>query len=127
MIKPPLLTKAQLNELEQYSWPGNVRELQNVIERATILAAHGEFTLNLGRSGRQVPAPGPVEFVPLNLAISLSDLKSNEKELVAAALKETRGKIYGANGAAAMLGLKPTTLASKLARLGLKRKEFMHG
>ena len=127
MIKPPLLTKAQLKELEQYAWPGNVRELQNVIERATILAAHGAFTLNLGRSGRQVPAPGAVESVPLNPAISLSDLKSNEKELVAAALKETRGKIYGANGAAAMLGLKPTTLASKLVRLGLKREEFMHG
>jgi DNA-binding NtrC family response regulator len=60
-------------------------------------------------------------------AISLSELKSNEKELVAAALKETRGKIYGANGAAALLGLKPTTLASKLVRLGLKREAFLHG
>ena len=47
--------------------------------------------------------------------------------MVTAALKEARGKIYGANGAAALLGLKPTTLASKLARLGLKREEFMHG
>ena len=55
MIKPPLLTKAQLKELEQDAWPGNVRELQNVIERATILAAHGAFTLNLGRSGRICP------------------------------------------------------------------------
>lgn len=45
MIKTPQLTKAQLNEVERYDWPGNVRELQNVIERATILAAHGAFTL----------------------------------------------------------------------------------
>ena len=44
-----------------------------------------------------------------------------------AAMREARGKIYGSNGAAALLGLKPTTLASKLARLGLKREEFIHG
>ena len=104
-----------------------MRELQSVLERATILAPHGAFALNLGSSGRRIPAPGPIELVPRRPAISIPELKSNEKELVAAALKETRGKIYGANGAAAILGPKPTTLASKLARLGLKRKEFMHG
>ena len=90
-------------------------------------ATRGWHVLDLGPSGRRVPAPGPVEFVPLKPALSLSELKSNEKELVAAALKETRGIIYGANGAAAMLGLKSTTLASKLVRLGLKREECMHG
>jgi transcriptional regulator with GAF, ATPase, and Fis domain len=79
------------------------------------------------QAGRSFWQAQPVEFVPCKPAISLSELKSNEKELVAAALRETRGKIYGANGAAAILGLKPTTLASKLVRLGLKRDEFIHG
>jgi len=79
------------------------------------------------RAAGESRRPGPIELVPRRPAISIPELKSNEKELLAAALKETRGKIYGANGAAAILGLKPTTLASKLVRLGLKRKEFMHG
>ncbi|MBI1791393.1 MAG: sigma 54-interacting transcriptional regulator [Acidobacteria bacterium] len=120
-IRTPSFTQAQIKELEQYEWPGNVRELQNVIERAAILAAHGAFTLHLDPRQRRVhsarPAAGPF----------LTGLKDQEKELVVAALKQARGKIYGANGAAALLGLKPTTLASKLARLGLRREDFMHG
>jgi transcriptional regulator with GAF, ATPase, and Fis domain len=127
-IKVPLLTKTQLQEIERYAWPGNVRELQNVVERATILAAHGTFTLHLDQSGTPAQAARPIAgFAGLKRAGALMDLRSQEKELVAAALKEARGKIYGANGAAALLGLKPTTLASKLVRLGLKREEFMHG
>jgi transcriptional regulator with GAF, ATPase, and Fis domain len=57
----------------------------------------------------------------------LEELKIREREMVVGALKEARGKIYGTNGAAALLGLKPTTLASKLVRLGLRREDFIHG
>jgi transcriptional regulator with GAF, ATPase, and Fis domain len=122
------LTRAQLKELEHYDWPGNVRELQNVIERATILAAHGGFALNLDRAGRRSPGPRPIaNIAPVQSPGVLAELKGREVEIVVAALKEARGKIYGTNGAAALLGLKPTTLASKLARLGLKREDFIHG
>jgi transcriptional regulator with GAF, ATPase, and Fis domain len=128
MIKAPVMTRAQLKELEQYDWPGNVRELQNVIERATILAAHGGFALNLDRTGRRSSGPRPVaEVAPVRSPGVLAELKGREREMVVAVLKEARGKIYGTNGAAALLGLKPTTLASKLARLDLKREDFIHG
>lgn len=127
-IKAPLMSAAQMKQLQQYDWPGNVRELQNVIERATILAPHGGFTLNLDRSGR--PSPGTragSNSAPVRSPATLPELKGKEREMVVAALKEARGKIYGANGAAALLGLKPTTLTSKLIRLGLQREDFMHG
>lgn len=127
MIKIPLLAKAQRKELEAYPWPGNVRELQNVIERAAILAAHGAFALNLDQRARPAPALQPSPEIAPKSPGGLAELKNQELEMVTAALKEARGKIYGANGAAAMLGLKPTTLASKLARLGLKRDGFLHG
>jgi PAS domain S-box-containing protein len=103
----PPLTQAQRDELYRYDWPGNVRELQNVIERATILAPHGGFTLNLDAAPRQVV--------------------KREEQAIADALKHARGKIYGRNGAAALLGIKPTTLASKIARLGLDRRDFLNG
>jgi len=106
-IPVPVLTQAQRDELFRYDWPGNVRELQNVIERATILAPHGGFTLNL----ESTPRPKI----------------DHEEQAIADALRQARGKIYGANGAAALLGLKPTTLASKVARLGLDRRDFLHG
>jgi transcriptional regulator with GAF, ATPase, and Fis domain len=53
--------------------------------------------------------------------------EGGETDLIRAALKQARGKIYGDNGAAALLGIRPTTLSSKLARLGLRREDFAHG
>jgi DNA-binding NtrC family response regulator len=127
-IKTPSLASAQRRELEQYRWPGNIRELQNVIERSTILAAHGPFMLNLDRGTRRTSearthADPPAQF-PLQ---SLPRLKESETDLIRAALKQARGKIYGDNGAAALLGIRPTTLSSKLARLGVRREDFAHG
>ncbi len=114
-IEPPTLSRAQMKALEEYAWPGNVRELQNVIERAAILAAHGSFELHLDNAQ---PAPA---------GHAVDALKQSEREMIEAALREARGKIYGGNGAAALLGMKPTTLASKLARLGLNRDDFLNG
>jgi transcriptional regulator with GAF, ATPase, and Fis domain len=113
----PSLTRAQRDELYRYDWPGNVRELENVIERASILAAHGEFAVHLD-SGSRRPAAPPGR---------LRQVKNRETEAIVEALKEARGKIYGSNGAAALLGIKPTTLASKMARAGLRREDFLNG
>jgi DNA-binding NtrC family response regulator len=113
-IATPTLAPADILEIERYPWPGNVRELQNVIERAAILAAHGRFSLlHLAANQRSISVPAPTH--------------DPEKEAVVSALRTARGKIYGPNGAAALLGIKPTTLASKLVRLRLKREEFLHG
>jgi formate hydrogenlyase transcriptional activator len=122
----PRLTNANVRELEGYDWPGNVRELQNVIERAIILSRNGRLQFELGpgavRLGTHAPAPGPQP--PADGDLSLEDLKSREKEVTQRALQQAQGKIYGASGAAALLGLKPTTLASRLKRYGLQRADF---
>ncbi len=119
-IPTPSLSREQLAELERYPWPGNVRELENVIERAAILAAHGALALNLESRGTLAPPPAAAPA-------ALSGLKDRERDLIVAALRQARGKIYGRNGAAALLDLKPTTLSSRLARLGLRREDFLHG
>jgi formate hydrogenlyase transcriptional activator len=96
----------------QYHWPGNVRELENLVERSVIVS------------------PGPVLLMdPLLEADALSrdlaplpTLKDTVKAQLVQALRLTRGKIYGKDGAAALLGLKPSTLQMRLRKLGLNRK-----
>jgi len=119
-VNPPRLTTAQLKELQSYDWPGNVRELQNVIERAAIRSRDGHLDLGLGpgaprgRSQRNEVEPG---IAPA----SLGEIKEHERKLIIDALTKTRGKIYGTDGAAALLGMKPTTLSSRVHRMGLKK------
>jgi transcriptional regulator with GAF, ATPase, and Fis domain len=114
-----------MKELQAYDWPGNVRELQNVIERAVIRARDGELDLALRpaqaagvRHPRRADSPGLLATAP---PASLHDLKQQERAFIAEALARTRGKIYGPDGAAALLGVKPTTLSSKVHRMGLKK------
>jgi PAS domain S-box-containing protein len=115
----PALKPPQIRELEAYDWPGNVRELQNVIERAVIRARDGHLEFGLRPAP---PAASPLrnrETTPPSTP-SLQEIKKQEKTLILDALAKTRGKIYGPDGAARLLGLKPTTLSSKVHRMGLK-------
>jgi transcriptional regulator with GAF, ATPase, and Fis domain len=118
------LTKLHLQELQSYDWPGNVRELQNVIERAVILAKGGKLQFDLPHRilrekpvNLAVPAPG----ADGEQELSLDELPAREREILAAALRRTNWKIYGADGAAALLRIKPTTLVSKMKRLNLQK------
>jgi len=114
-IEPPSVTRTVLSKLDAHSWPGNVRELMNVLETALILG--GRCALELPeefarRSTRKLDAtPGP-------------RFERAVREAIEDALRATRGKIYGASGAAARLGLKPGTLQSKMRKLGIHRAEF---
>jgi PAS domain S-box-containing protein len=118
----PRLTSAQEKELQAYDWPGNVRELQNVIERAVIRSRDGRLDLGLSRAGdAAAPQPRQAASVSPTPSTSLHELKSHERNLILDALARTRGKIYGADGAAALLGMKPTTLSSRVHRMGWKR------
>lgn len=120
-VNPPRLNSAQLKELQAYDWPGNVRELQNVIERAAIRSREGRLDLGLVRSGAAKPAPRTGEVASTPAApVSLQEIKDHERNLILDALAKTRGKIYGPDGAAALLGLKPTTLSSRVERMGLR-------
>ncbi len=112
------IDKATLKLFQAYDWPGNVRELQNVIERGVILSDDDAFSVDetwLKRETRQVPS----SKVALTGA-----LLTQEKEMIEAALTETRGRISGAAGAAVKLGLPARTLDSKIKRLGINIYRF---
>ncbi len=124
-VARPRLNKRHLQELQSYDWPGNVRELQNVIERAVILARGGqlqfELPLRTSRNGL-VPDQKLASGGEEDDELSLDELVIRERAIVSKALGRSRGKIYGADGAAALLKIKPTTLVSKMKRLGLRRE-----
>jgi len=116
-------TEDQLRQLHAYAWPGNVRELQNVLERAVIVSRGGPLRLDLvlptGVLGRRV-VPSRA-LTPPAAAVPEAEQRHWERENLLAALQQTGGKIYGPSGAAALLGIKPTTLASRLKALGIER------
>lgn len=114
----PLLTRNNVEELKRYAWPGNIRELQNVIERAVILARGGPLHFNLHESADTVIA-GLKPATPVSTRAQLLEL---ERTSIVKALEQSGGKIYGSGGAAEILGLRPTTLASKIAALKIKRR-----
>jgi transcriptional regulator with GAF, ATPase, and Fis domain len=119
-VNPPRLSSGNVKELQAYDWPGNVRELQNVIERAVIRSRNGQLELGLGHAAVNSNHSARKMESPRTAPASLHDLKHHERSLILGALAKTRGKIYGPDGAAALLRLKPTTLSSKVHRMKLK-------
>jgi PAS domain S-box-containing protein len=103
---------------EAYSWPGNIRELQNIVERSVILCSGDTFSIDeawLSIQGPDRPAPPP------RMTRILQD---REKEIIESALAESRGKVAGAGGAAAKLGIPPSTLDSKIKQLRITKDKF---
>jgi len=120
----PKLTKRNIQELKSYPWPGNIRELQNVIERAVITARSGKLSL-FEPAGAQ-PPPARAEADPLEdpgetRVLSDAEIKERDRQNLLCALAHCNWKIAGPGGAAELLRLKPTTLHSKIKKLGLKR------
>jgi transcriptional regulator with GAF, ATPase, and Fis domain len=113
----PILTRKNLQELARYSWPGNVRELQNVIERAVILAKGGPLHFGL-REAANSEACEPAHTAGVSMRTQRLEF---ERRSIVEALEKSGGKIYGPDGAAELLGMRPTTLSSKIAALGIKR------
>jgi transcriptional regulator with GAF, ATPase, and Fis domain len=113
------LTEDDLTRLQRYDWPGNVRELQNTIERAVITAKQGRLGLHIPRDDR--PAAISRRTDTTRGFLTEEAIRQLELENLRTALDLANGKIYGKGGAAELLGMKPTTLASRLQRLGLKR------
>jgi formate hydrogenlyase transcriptional activator len=123
-VPRPRLTKLHVQELQRYDWPGNVRELQNVIERAVILSRGGSLQFDLPtRTDRSSPSVGqaPPSEIDEDEDLSLDELVLRERAIVTKALERSRWKIYGSDGAAAVLKIKPTTLVSKMKRLGVRK------
>jgi formate hydrogenlyase transcriptional activator len=108
---PPDAMKA----LTKWDWPGNIRELENFIERAVILTKGSALRVPLAE----------LDLPPETSAKEDATLETSEREHILRVLRETKGVIAGANGAAARLGLKRTTLNSKLKKLGIERSDYM--
>src|SRR5262245_21636741 len=100
-----------LDRLLSHSWPGNVRELENVIERAMVVA--GGDTLEIDPAWLVLAGPAPD-----------APWREKERETILDALRRSGGKLYGPGGPADLLGLKPTTLASKMKKLDLRRDDI---
>jgi formate hydrogenlyase transcriptional activator len=105
-----------LEQLCRYPWPGNVRELEHFIERAVILTSG--LTLRVPPLGSKLHLPAAHTTAPAN-----NTLAEAEREHILRVLRETNGIISGPRGAAARLGLKRTTLAAKMRRLGISRND----
>jgi DNA-binding NtrC family response regulator len=104
--------------LQAYSWPGNVRELQNVIERSVIACDTEELSVEESWFPRQSAQAGPASE-PF-----AGELVKQEKEMIETALADTRGKVSGPSGAAAKLGLRPSTLESRIRSLKIDKHRF---
>jgi len=115
------LTAAGLLDLQQYDWPGNIRELQNVIERAVITSPARQLQFDLPVADAGTPAR-PVRTDDSDQeVVPEKEMRRRERDNISAALRVTGWKIHGAGGAAELLGMKPTTLASRIQKMGLRR------
>jgi DNA-binding NtrC family response regulator len=112
-----------LDLLQSYDWPGNIRELQNVIERSIILSTTDVFSVDeLWLSRPTSPQASRVEKSP-----ALNVEPRTEREIIEAALAETRGRVSGPSGAAAKLRIPASTLETRIKALKINKHQFKFG
>ena len=113
-----------VRRLESYRWPGNVRELQNIVERAVITSRDGRLNLDraLPESVNAVAGTVTNDSSTVQRVHTAKELEELERNNIIAALKSTEWKVAGENGAAQLLGVKPTTLSSRMKALCIERK-----
>ena len=114
------IDKKTLDLFQSYEWPGNIRELQNVIERSVIVSSGDVFSVDeswlskeSSQAASRVQASGPAE-----------DESRGEREIIEAALAESRGRVSGPSGAAAKLRIPPSTLESRIKALKIRKNQF---
>jgi transcriptional regulator with GAF, ATPase, and Fis domain len=126
------IDKKTLDLLRAYHWPGNIRELQNVIERSVILSAGETFTVDelwlfkeSTPSGSGIPPSAPVQHE--RAPVTVQGETRGEREIIEAALAESRGRVAGPSGAAARLNVPPSTLEYKIKSLKIRKSQFKFG
>jgi len=117
------LTQHQANRLQQHNWPGNIRELKNVIERAVILSKGDRLRLDLAMTGTVI-AKTETSITPPHESDFVSDavFRKREKANMIAALRSANWRISGSDGAAELLGLKPSTLTYRMRMFGIQKQ-----
>ncbi len=113
------VNKKTLELLQSYLWPGNIRELQNVIERSVILCETEIFFIHEAWLPMEQKSSEPKNHIELSRRIS-----AQEKSMIEAALKESRGRVFGPKGAAGKLGIPRSTLESKIKSLKIDKNRF---
>ena len=123
-VEMPRFTEHQAKLLQGYDWPGNVRELQNSAERAVISAQNGALQFDL--PARQDATPSTRVAIastaqPGAALLTEAEVKAFERENLIATLQQTKWKVHGPGGAAELMGVKPTTLISRMLKLKISR------
>jgi PAS domain S-box-containing protein len=112
------VNKKTLELLQSYPWPGNIRELQNVIERSVIICETENFSVDESWLTRESLSARPASQRFFKMPVA------QEKEMIEAALADTEGQVSGPSGAAAKLGIPPSTLDSKIKSLKINKNRF---
>ena len=113
----PVITERVMTRLAAYGWPGNVRELRNVIERAAIVSKGGKLIVELGE-GHSLAASDQ------SAILTEAEMQQAVRRNILACLRETGGKVAGPDGAAAVMGVQPTTLYSRLRKFNIAPEEW---
>jgi len=119
------INKRTLDLLLSYDWPGNIRELQNVIERSVILCSSDVFSVDESWLSKD-NAP-PISRVIQSAVFKAEVEPRTEREIIEAALAETRGRVSGPSGAATRLGIPRSTLESRIRALKINKTRFKFG
>ena len=113
----PIVTERTMRALSAYAWPGNVKELRNVIERAAIVSRGGKLIVELGGTSEKRAQAGKTVRTEHEMQL---EIRAN----MVSALKEAQGKVSGKTGAAALLGIEPTTLYSRIKKFDIAKREW---
>jgi PAS domain S-box-containing protein len=123
---PMSWSKQQVNQLMGHRWPGNIRELRNVIERAVILSSGGRARLDLAMPD-DIETPADVEVATAKSDgtefVTDAEMREHEKANLIAALRHADWRVWGPDGAAALLGIKPSTLTYRMKVLGINKPD----
>ena len=115
---------SEIEKLLEYHWPGNIRELENVIERQVILAR--DENVRFERIASPSKTHTKTFTIEAPAVLTTGDMKAKDKQNIISALEKCRGKVFGENGAAKLLDIKPTTLSSRIKRYNIDTKKFKH-
>jgi transcriptional regulator with GAF, ATPase, and Fis domain len=114
------IDKKTLELLQSYEWPGNIRELQNLVERSVIVSSGDVFSVDESWLSKESQQPGP----RIDISRPVEKESRGEREIIEAALAESRGRVAGPKGAAAKLRMSPSTLYSRIKALNIRKSEF---